>query len=311
MRGARLSSEARAALQAGRLLRKHSVDDSKQIPVFELLASESLEVMFQPLRRLFGAYIPATDHSVAGVLINANLPRAVQRFTAAHELGHHSLQHNPVTDLESDIERPNSPLERESNAFAERLMLPDRLVQAAMHRVKCPDGPSSFEEAYQVSLEIGASYRATLHRLQVLAYVSPQTASAWFQKAPRDAKVAIVPRSLIQDFRRDTIMLTPADERNELTVRDGDVLVVEVQEHPTTGYLWDVTLGDLGHRVGDWITQETELYGGPVVRRFAMQVDGPGMSELRMVHARPWDPASVIEERAIVVFSEEARRGRL
>lgn len=311
MRGRKLSLEAQAALQAGRLLSKRSIDDAKQIPVFELLAAEGLEVMFQPLNRLFGVYMPGTDLSAAGVLINANLPRAVQRFTAAHELGHHALHHDPATDLESDIDMPPSPTERASNAFAERLMLPERLVRAAMHRVNCPDGPRSFEEAYQLSLEVGASYRATLRRCQVLKFISAQTATAWFRKAPRDAKAAIVPAGLIQDFRRDTIMLTPTDERSELTVRDGDVLVVEVQEQPTTGYLWDITLGDLGHRVGDWVTQETELYGGPVVRRFAMQVDRPGSTELRMVHARPWDRASTLEERAITVLSESAPRGRL
>lgn len=311
MRGRRLSAEAQAALQAGRLINKRSVDDSKQIPVFELLGVEGLEVMFQPLRSLFGVYMPATNRSVAGVLINANLPRAVQRFTAAHELGHHCLQHDPVTDLESDIDMPASPQEREANAFAERLMLPERLVAAAMRRVNSPDGPRSFEEAYQLSLEVGASYRATLRRLQVLKYVSSQTASAWFRKAPRDAKAAIVPSTLVEDFRRDTIILTPADERRELTVRDGDVVVVEVEEHPTTGYLWDVTLGDLGHRVGDWVIRETGLYGGAVVRRFAMQVDGAGTSELKMVHARPWDRNTVVEERAITVLSESAPRGRL
>jgi predicted secreted protein len=190
-------------------------------------------------------------------------------------------------------------------------MLPERLVRGSLRHINRPDGPLSFEEAYQLSLELGASYRATLRRLHALKFINAQTAAAWFRRAPRDAKAAIVPATLVDDYRRDTIMLTPADERSELIVRDGDVLVVEVQERPTTGYLWDVSLDDLGHRVGDWVIREANLYGAPVTRRFAMQVHAPGTANLRMVHSRPWDRTSVIEERAIRVLSEPALRGRL
>ena len=46
-----------------------------------------ITVLFRPLEGLLGAYVPTPNS--AGMLVTTQRDHHVQRFTAAHELGHH------------------------------------------------------------------------------------------------------------------------------------------------------------------------------------------------------------------------------
>ena len=67
----------------------------ERIDVFDALAWFDVRVVFKPLKGLLGAYLRGEQ---PGVLINTNRPLSVQRFTAAHELGHAILNHKPSLD---------------------------------------------------------------------------------------------------------------------------------------------------------------------------------------------------------------------
>src|SRR5438128_5960601 len=223
-----LSTRALGALEAGRLLQQSKAKRDRQIPVFDLIHEQKLEIVFRPLKRLFGAYLPPESDTPGGVLLSSNLPRAVQRFTAAHELGHHMLKHSSVIDDERRVDDPRSPMERGADGFAERLLMPQELIDASLKRLGLADGRvRSFEDVYQLALEVGVSYRATVKRLQTLNYISRPIADDWFRMAPRRAKESIVSRNLVEDYRRDTYRITLADSRNELVVREGDLIAVE------------------------------------------------------------------------------------
>jgi IrrE N-terminal-like domain/Chagasin family peptidase inhibitor I42 len=306
-----LSSEALAVLAAGRLLSEHQVDQSRQTPVFELLRSSGLEVMFQPLHTTFGVYLPRSQDSAAGVLLNSNLPRAVQRFTAAHELGHHILQHPATTDEEQNIQSPNTAIERQAEVFSERLMMPELLIQGAMERIGCPDGPTEQQHVYQLSLEVGTSYSATLLRLLRLNLVNPRTAEEWFRKSPRDAKASLVDDSLVDDFRRDMILVHPNDARNELYARQGDIVVVELDETPSTGFIWSVEMQGVGREIQNSAVIRPELYGAPVKRRRVFQIEEPGSGVISLRLQRPWQPDEPTASREVLIHGEVIPLGPL
>ena len=55
------------------------------IDVFGAALREKLPLVLRPLGGLLGAYIP---DPIPGVLVTTRRPLSIQRFTAAHELGH-------------------------------------------------------------------------------------------------------------------------------------------------------------------------------------------------------------------------------
>ena len=66
-----------------------------RIDVFGVIDRLGLPLMFQPMEGLLGAYLARPS---PGVLINTRRPLSIRRYTAAHELGHHRLKHEPSLD---------------------------------------------------------------------------------------------------------------------------------------------------------------------------------------------------------------------
>jgi hypothetical protein len=73
-----------------------------RIDVFGMLVEKDIPVMFRPLRNLLGAYI---DDPGQGVMVTTQRQLPVQRFTAAHELGHAALGHEASLDEEEVLGR--------------------------------------------------------------------------------------------------------------------------------------------------------------------------------------------------------------
>jgi hypothetical protein len=73
-----------------------------RIDVFGAIAKLGATLMFQPLDKLLGAFLPGDE---VGVLITTKRPLPVQRFTGAHELGHLYMRHEPSLDDENILRR--------------------------------------------------------------------------------------------------------------------------------------------------------------------------------------------------------------
>lgn len=63
------------------------------IDVFETISSLDIALLLRPLKGLLGVYFRKPK---PGILITTQRPLSIQRFTAAHELGHYYLEHRPV-----------------------------------------------------------------------------------------------------------------------------------------------------------------------------------------------------------------------
>ena len=111
-----------------------------RIDVFGIITKLGATLMFQPLDKLLGAYVPAEE---TGVLITTRRALPVQRFTGAHELGHLYMQHERSLDDEGILRR--SPFstsshierqEREADAFASMFLAPSWLLALIVQRQK-------------------------------------------------------------------------------------------------------------------------------------------------------------------------------
>src|SRR5580704_14025243 len=109
------SSILRATLEATRLQRDlgiqaNVVRDVGRVDVYGAIAQLGVPLMFTKLEGLLGAYY---REPAPGVLVTTERSLSQQRFTAAHELGHHYLGHTPSLDDESILRR--TPFEVASN----------------------------------------------------------------------------------------------------------------------------------------------------------------------------------------------------
>ena len=67
------------------------------------------------------------------MFLNGDQPVQRQRFTLAHELGHHRLGHAAVVDGVEEVDgKSDDPLEQQANAFAGEFLAPDQALRAWM-----------------------------------------------------------------------------------------------------------------------------------------------------------------------------------
>jgi Zn-dependent peptidase ImmA (M78 family) len=132
----------RATLEASRLHRDLAIQakvarGSGRVDVYGTIAKLGVPLLFTQLDGLLGAYYREPS---PGVLVTTRRPLSQQRFTAAHELGHHWLGHAPSLDDESILRRApfearsgDNPQEVEAEAFAAAFLLPRWLLIGTAH----------------------------------------------------------------------------------------------------------------------------------------------------------------------------------
>jgi hypothetical protein len=76
------------------------------VDVFGATLAINLPLLLRPLKGLLGAYLP---EPIPGVLVTTERPLSIQRITAAHELGHHRLEHLTSFDDETILKRMEMP----------------------------------------------------------------------------------------------------------------------------------------------------------------------------------------------------------
>ncbi len=155
-----------AAQSAGRLLDELGVEQTRQVDVFSMCEDLGLWLAFVPMDGLLGALVP---EGTGGVLITDRRPITVQRYTAAHELGHWRLEQGRglALDGEEQVFGAN-PVERErlAQVFAANLLMPPPLVLSLLARIGVADhGPIRPDQAYFVAREAGVSYEAAVRQL--------------------------------------------------------------------------------------------------------------------------------------------------
>ena len=110
-----------------------------------------------------GAYIPATGRPL--VFVNGDQAVSRQRFTVAHEFGHHRLGHGSVVDDQAAISgRRRDPNEVMANAFAAEFLMPRQgVVSWAKANV---DGALTLEHVVRLACDHGVSAQAARYAFE-------------------------------------------------------------------------------------------------------------------------------------------------
>src|SRR5690348_11782637 len=289
---------AAARLHQQLSLRQQIETAGGNVDVFAAIHALGLPLLVRPLQGLLGAYLSEPG---PGVLVTTQRPMSIQRFTAAHELGHFRLQHQPSLDDESILRRmplqaqPTGDFQAvEADAFAVEFMMPRWLV--AWHASRQGWTVLDFRRpaaVYQLSLRIGASYEATCWTLARHRFISASQARDLLQTQPREMKVTLLEAYQPQDYRGDVWLLTERDEGARIDGSRNDLFVLRLEEHSGGGYLWDIDqLKESGFAVvrDDLQAFDASGVGGPVIRHVTATPPDSYRGKLALDERRPWDP---------------------
>src|ERR1700710_900830 len=117
----------RHALQAAdELLNDRDINQDEPVDVFDISDRLALWLVFNRLDSLLGATLPK---GTGGIMLTTTRGPSIQRYTAAHEIGHWILDFNePAFDPDDDIFYPTADREQLAQLFAGQLLMPPPLV---------------------------------------------------------------------------------------------------------------------------------------------------------------------------------------
>jgi Zn-dependent peptidase ImmA (M78 family) len=106
----------------------------------------------------------------AFIFVNGSQAVVRQRFTLAHELGHHELGHGSVLDTLEALSNSRDPKEVEANAFAAEFLAP---LQAIDNWMRANGRPAvDLESVVRLAAFFGISAQAARYRLEAARFLS-------------------------------------------------------------------------------------------------------------------------------------------
>lgn len=267
-----------------------------RIDVFGAIAKLGATLMFQPLDKLLGAYLPGEE---LGILITTKRPLPVQRFTGAHELGHLYMRHEPSLDDENILRRaPFSTggrvnrQEREADAFASMFLTPSWLLALIVERQRWTANDLSHPtHAYQLSLRLGTSYRATCYALERHKVLSREECARLIDVEPKEIKEQLLTGYEPPDWRSDVWLLNEYDQGALIEGGRNDLFVVRLRENSGAGYLWNFDqFRDAGFALVDDDREEDsdQAIGGVLTRKVTARSEDRAQGQVTLQETRPW-----------------------
>jgi predicted secreted protein len=121
---------------------------------------------------------------------------------------------------------------------------------------------------------------------------------------PQAIKKALGAIEVAADAWKDIHVVDPRSRTRAVQAQEGDVLVVEVPEIPSSGYLWrTANVPNIFNLVRDeYRPLVSDALGGEGMHRFIFQVLGAGHQPIRLELGRPWQPERTVETQDIEVF---------
>lgn len=275
-----------------------------RVDVFGAIGKTGATLMFQPLDKLLGAYVPAEE---PGILITTKRTLPVQRFTGAHELGHLYMRHQPSLDDNGILRRApfsaTSSLgrqEREADAFASMFLAPAWLLALIVQRQGWKSETlAEPETAYQLSLRLGTSYSATCFVLERHKAINRTQRERLLSFEPKTIKRSLLENYEPSDWRSDVWLLTDRDEGLIIEGGRHDLFVVRLRENSSAGYLWnfdELKVAGFAVVADDQEGQGDNKVGGILTRRLTAQSNGRISREVTFKEHRPWMPHKVLQE---------------
>ena len=293
----RAGAQAAGRIQRSLGLRQQIEKTGGAVNIFAAIHELDVPLLLRPLDGLLGAFL---NFPSPGILVTTQRPLSIQRFTAAHELGHCILDHQPSLDDDNILRRmpinaePGQDLQEvEADGFAVAFMMPKWLLALHMKRQHwtTPDlrRPNI---VYQLSLRLGVSYEALCWTLVRYKMIPNKQARELLQTRPRFLKEALLAAYTPNNYRGDVWMLTDRDAGARIDGSRNDLFVLKLKEHSNGGYLWNIEqLRESGFAiVGNEVESlESDSVGDPGFRRVTAQPPEEFRGRLILHETRPWD----------------------
>jgi Zn-dependent peptidase ImmA (M78 family) len=228
-------------MAAARLHARLHTDLSGPVDVFRIVQELGIWLNSRPLGNLFGFYLRQDD--ALGICLNAGHPETLQRYTCAHELGHHLLGHASNLDDAADIDGAGGGTpaqERAAQVFAGNFLMPLGLVNRVLRRLDLYDRSLAAADVYQISRELDVSYTATVWRLRSLDRLDGPTAAAYAKAGAAAAKRALRGGLPSGSVRADLWVIEQAGDDLIGKCRVGDEILLRLVENRSTGYIWQI-----------------------------------------------------------------------
>ena len=263
----------------------------KKVEIFDIIEDQQLWLFSQPMHNLFGAYERSKDSG--GILVNSQHPPTTQRFTAAHEYGHHVLGHEASVDEEEQMFQSQQLLEVEAQAFAGEFLMPLQLVNYTLRTMGFDRQKPTLSpfDVYKISLELGVSYRAAVTQLTNHKKLTNAVGRRFTKISPLEIKTLV--GGLKPEYSwADVWILDRTQEGREFCPSLRDEIHVDLPETPSTGYVWEIV--DPARQVLTFIGETfepqdgNEAIGSNGERHFLFRVTTAGQAQLRLEMRRPW-----------------------
>jgi len=294
------------------------------IDVNRVIVEMNVPLIFRRLKDILGACLMEPK---PGILVSTERPRSVQRYTAAHELGHLILKHSPSID--ADISEGETlhraPVQNAgvadeimlqeiaAEAFANEFLMPLWLVMDHVKRQKWNRESLGMPNVvYQLSLRLGVSYQAACWGLFNHNINDIDVTRDLLTWSPQKLKEQVLPGLERPSPRTDIWHLTEKDSGAPFEMQVHDILVVDLVEHSASGYRWAPL--NFEEKGINHIADHTEIsspngeVGGASRRQLAFQIDHPAEEKLLLMHSQPWlteDKTSDIIEIQCNVHTDE------
>ena len=230
-------NRADALVAAAQTLDLLAIDQSHPVDPFEAIARLGLELVIARLDNLLGAVLPQGN---GGVLITSERPIGVQRYTAAHEIGHWVLHSDELRlDREGDVfGSPSTERERQAQLFAAYFLMPPPLMEAAVARHGLHHGRIRPDQVYLVSRDVDVSYEAAIRRLVTMKLIDSAHAATLIKVGRLNALKGAFDGHRPIDGNAEMWSVDATADRVTLPVRQGDDVLVMLPENRTTGWRW-------------------------------------------------------------------------
>ncbi|NSX35172.1 ImmA/IrrE family metallo-endopeptidase [Pseudarthrobacter oxydans] len=232
-------SQLKAVQAATTALNELGIDQSEPVDPFEAIEDAGLLLRFQPLKDLLGAVLPGDP---GGVLINSARPASLQRYTAAHELGHWYMDQD-VLSLDTDeavFGHPHGEArELDAQVFAAHFLMPLELLYTVARRYGIRRGQAAdAEQVYQAARDMHVSYEATVRQLMNTRLISPSNGNQLLKTQPAAIKQRLTGGLRLPNARGDVWIVEHPEDQAEVEAFVGDAILLRLTEYPATGYRW-------------------------------------------------------------------------
>jgi Zn-dependent peptidase ImmA (M78 family)/predicted secreted protein len=264
----------KAQVQALQTRKALGIPMTEPADIYAAIRQQRLWLLFEPLDGLFGMY--QRQEQAAGVVISVKVHPALQRFTAAHELGHHVMGHELGLDPEENITRWSQlgTQELAAQMFAAEFLMPVAAVNTAASTLGIAPGSIDEVGVYQLSLRLRTSYTAMVTQLQTLSWFGALEAKRMRTIQPKTLKERIQGGPMA-NARPDVWLVTNHQPHSAISPLVGDQVIFDFEEAPSTGYRWDPQLPT-------GLTVEADEFVPPTVVDNQPRIGGNGRRQLHV-----------------------------